>query len=817
MGKGPEYATAESVEALKAELKQQANSALKKDQAAKACEKRIESNQNKITELQVTFDEQQTKLQAQEGAVKSMQEQNAKLQQDLNIETEKLQSLQSENEELKKAVSSVEALAKQNYEALQEMQRQAREEQMEELKKAREDLQKHALEAARKDATEAKDEAKKELEGAKKVVRGEMSQGLEKLEKNLTESMKESFNALDKNVRETRLALEAQCDAVMTETRQKQEALEESLGERIKRVEEETREQMELQRAEEKKLREALEESLTAELNSLDLKFSERCEDLLERQLKDCEDLQELRREAEARSAAVLAEGRATASLLQGETIRLNSFCRGVSGLPTRQVEWRLHEDTVKQLEKLQEIREDTSDDPVLSGDAQISFFSPAFEAAGTSGLQLELRVHTKNGAERGDEEDGSGNQCSLYLWASAGLQLVFRLFLGTESVILRHSFDGKTPCGLKRMGSILEQKSVDGSLRLGIEIHESLVESVASAGSHSNPMAAAGEPQGPVDGTLSVQRYLNHRLLELMQSQGRAFLDQLHKKVDVMRSRAVRRVQWRLENGPLLFQTFAKEQAVRSTAFQAAGISGMQLVFYPQGCAGARPGFCSFFLSCPPNVTLRCWLWAGRWRREARPEPVEQPDLVGRVNFARFENIIDPVDESVDLVLEIEEAQQTSKATMSSQPVALPLEDSSYERSEMNRATHLPTVFGPMAKQKLAIPFAEATTFTSEDGEQLPTLLTPRKRQQLLDEKAAKKGFEERKTKLQDRRPGFRAEPLTLQPGLKFYSPPVEEIPDVPDPESRRHRAAKAKENWPSESASTSTSAASPGERSMS
>ncbi|CAK9104611.1 Uncharacterized protein SCF082_LOCUS48805 [Durusdinium trenchii] len=45
-----------------------------------------------------------------------------------------------------------------------------------------------------------------------------------------------------------------------------------------------------------------------------------------------------------------------------------------------------------------------------------------------------------------------------------------------------------------------------------------------------------------------------------------------------------------------------------------------------------------------------------------------------------------------------------------------------------------------------------------------------------------------------QDRRPGFRAEPLTLQPGLKFYSPPVEEIPDVPDPESRRHRAAKAK-----------------------
>ena len=55
-----------------------------------------------------------------------------------------------------------------------------------------------------------------------------------------------------------------------------------------------------------------------------------------------------------------------------------------------------------------------------------------------------------------------------------------------------------------------------------------------------------------------------------------------------------------------------------------------LRLVFYPQGSAGARPGFCSLFLSCPPGCTLRCWLWAGRWRREARPEPGEQPEPPG-------------------------------------------------------------------------------------------------------------------------------------------------------------------------------------------
>ncbi|CAE7298685.1 unnamed protein product [Symbiodinium pilosum] len=71
----------------------------------------------------------------------------------------------------------------------------------------------------------------------------------------------------------------------------------------------------------------------------------------------------------------------------------------------------------------------------------------------------------------------------------------------------------------------------------------------------------------------------------------------------------------------------------------------------------------------------MRCWLWAGRLRKEARQEPADQPELLGRINFARFENVIDPVDESVELVLEIEEAQQASKTTMSSQP--LPIEDS--------------------------------------------------------------------------------------------------------------------------------------------
>jgi len=150
------------------------------------------------------------------------------------------------------------------------------------------------------------------------------------------------------------------------------------------------------------------------------------------------------------------------------------------------------------------------------------------------------------------------------------------------------------------------------------------------------------------------------------VQSQARTMVDQLNQKVDLVRSRATRRVQWRLENGPLLRQSFTQGQAVRSTAFQAAGINGLQFVFYPQGYAGARAGFCSVFVHVPPGCArVRCWLWAGRWRREAKAdEPGDKPDLVGRINFCRFENCLDPTDNAIDLALEIEEVHLQGSET---------------------------------------------------------------------------------------------------------------------------------------------------------
>ncbi|CAE7298702.1 unnamed protein product [Symbiodinium pilosum] len=480
MPKGVEYATADALSDLKAEMQQMASNARKRDDFVKGQITKLEQLTSMLEKDQgYTLNQHQQKMQEQEETVRKLESETAELRQELNSEVAKGQDLKTKAEHLEERVASVQDLAKQNYEVLHQMQSKAQQEQMEELKKARQDLEKHALEAARKDAEEVSTKARKDLDGATSAVRGEMSKGLQDLQASLSESMKQSFEALEQNMKETRRALEAQCDAILQETKQKQEAMEQSLTRKIAQVEEASKQLTEEQVALERSIRQQEEAAIQAQLKKLDEDLKGDCQELRHGVQEGQVQLQHVRREAEDRSAAVLAENRANIELLQGESARLNAFCSGVSGLPTRQVEWRLPEDTLKQLEKVQD--REPVDDPSLVGDAQASFFSPPFEAAGTRGMQLELRVHTRRSGP-GDEEDSSGNQCSLYLWASAGLQLVFRLFLGTESVVLRHSFDGKSPCGLKRMGSIVEQKSIDGSLKLGIEIHESLVEARAKA-----------------------------------------------------------------------------------------------------------------------------------------------------------------------------------------------------------------------------------------------------------------------------------------------------------------------------------------------
>jgi len=64
----------------------------------------------------------------------------------------------------------------------------------------------------------------------------------------------------------------------------------------------------------------------------------------------------------------------------------------------------------------------------------------------------------------------------------------------------------------------------------------------------------------------------------------------------------------------------------------------------------------------------IKCWLSVGKHRREAKCA-FEKPGFFGRTNFCRFENSIDPMDDTTLLVLEIDEAQWNIEESMSHLP----------------------------------------------------------------------------------------------------------------------------------------------------
>lgn len=579
---------------------------------------------------------------------------------------------------LQQQVTSVENLANLNYQSIQGIMDDNHQSVMAEIETAKAEVVQYTDEVTKTTSEQVSKTLTAKFESSVSQLRRDTTTNLDTLEKKLTASLRSNCDSLDEKLKGARSALETDCSKVSAEWQEHTQAMDARLQASISKVDREIREKAasDLRRAEE--ARNAQDAANATNFNRLEKDIQARCLELDSQDKKTREELQQQGRQVEERVAVVQEESKASIKVLEEENSRINSFCSGVAGIPIRQVEWHVVSQSVQQIEEDHRFQPSDSD-------KCLSYFSPPFEAASTRGMQLELRMEAKSASE----VIGGDDQCSLYLWAAQGLQLVFRLFFGSESVILRHTFDGKTPCGIRRMGKIAESKLPDGSIRLGIEIHESLVESTAFGDKGtSNPMSlTVSERDGvhqPVHGVLSVQRYLNHRLLELMQSQQRGLLDQLQKKVDQVRSRATRKVQWRLENAPLLRQSFAEGQAVRSTAFQAGGISGLQLVFYPQGYAGARSGFCSVFLSCPPGCTVRCWLWAGRWRREAKAEPADKPDMIGRINFCRFENCVDPMDESVELALEIEQAQQATRSGLQ----AVNRGTSHHEASEMEASS---------------------------------------------------------------------------------------------------------------------------------
>eukprot|EP00929_Paragymnodinium_shiwhaense_P007310 TRINITY_DN111231_c0_g1_i1.p1 TRINITY_DN111231_c0_g1~~TRINITY_DN111231_c0_g1_i1.p1 ORF type:complete len:772 (-),score=210.02 TRINITY_DN111231_c0_g1_i1:107-2422(-) len=292
-------------------------------------------------------------------------------------------------------------------------------------------------------------------------------------------------------------------------------------------------------------------------------------------------------------------------------------------------------------------------------------WFSPHFDACGCHNLQLEFRLlapedEPKEGLKKGD--------CQLLLWGPQSVTLVVRLFIGNRSEVVQMSFkDGSVPYGTGRacfIDKVMDRRT--NSLRVGVEILEFVriierpIELTPENPDDVVPQEETKETllnpkmEASVPGDIVIQRHMSHRILE-----------QVVRQVERMRARMVRHVEWRIEQASTLRRTFPEGHALVSKEFDAAGIEGMQLVFYPTGYTGAVLSNCSYYLKAPGGSTLKVWLQAGPERRQASRTADQPAGAFGSTNFCRLEETFDTDEDCVTLKLDIEEAQFDMEETL--------------------------------------------------------------------------------------------------------------------------------------------------------
>jgi len=351
---------------------------------------------------------------------------------------------------------------------------------------------------------------------------------------------------------------------------------------------------------------------------------------------------------------------------LEREATKLRAGLSDVANMSTRRVEWVIT--------RASRFVQPLSRPEGRSTDAHMSWFSSSFDAAGVHGFQFQLQVYQSTEPAM---DGGESGDCAVFLWACTGLNMVYRLSVGDSSQVLESRFSGHEPHGTGRLCFLRDHiNKNDDTLHIGLEILEIVWEFRRAAQPSPPQMPAigdgaapdsgstgpcdceegAGAPQPP-SGLLIFHRHVNNRLLE-----------QVRKQVEHMKSRMVRRVEWRVEQAAVLRHSFPHGEPVRSREFDAAGIEGLQLIFYPSGYTGATKGFCSLFLLAPAGATLKFWLHVGKERREAT-HSFDESGAYGRTNFCRLDSCIDEAQDVVVVALDVQDAYQDLAETSAHSP----------------------------------------------------------------------------------------------------------------------------------------------------
>jgi len=226
-----------------------------------------------------------------------------------------------------------------------------------------------------------------------------------------------------------------------------------------------------------------------------------------------------------------------------------------------------------------------------LEREGQCEMDSPTFSAAGLDMLQLRLRIGPASG-----ERWAVG----AFLRAPRGGQVSFRLRVASRVMSFAGDFTGGPELGSQRI-AVLD--NIGQKLIVRLEILDVVAQ-----------LAPAGWPQD-MQATLQIvdaAQVASH-------------------EAEALRSRAVRRIEWRVSriSERLRDARAASASSVNdgealepicSPLFAAAGLDGLQLQLYPlgyrprgdEGCGGGADSQCGFFLVCPTGTHIKCRAFIG-------------------------------------------------------------------------------------------------------------------------------------------------------------------------------------------------------------
>lgn len=484
------------------------------------------------------------------------------------------------------------------------------------------------------------------------VLCTKIDEELTTMRKELSSLIEQRANEADDNLALQRRELDAAIAEVRREAAERDSESRSSLALQLKEIQEvqgKIDEGQDRQLAEARQVLEVKDEALEA---ALEVHRQTSSADRIEARAEAFAALAELRQHCDSRfnQASKLAE-------------RLKATLSEVEEVPTRRVEWLLRD--VSQvllnspLKAVAEVGDEEADDDGLACAEEVeedpetatpspeaksgtaSYFSPKFFAAGLRDLQFEIKISQPS------------QELTLVFLSPKGVQLNVRLFAGSRRAVKERGHGDKGQIA-HRFGKLKQLvSSEDDTLRVGVEILESIREiSTQISTSEMDEVEKGSAIDLSFEGMMTYHRHINHRILP-----------QVRREVEKMRSRMVRRVEWQIEQGASLPQLFPSREPICSPAFDMADIEGLQLVFYPSGYAGSMEGYCSLYLHCPKGVTLRFSLVAGHTKRDS----VHTWDLTGaygRTNMCRFDNsLLDAKTNNVLIAVEIDESQQELSA----------------------------------------------------------------------------------------------------------------------------------------------------------